>query len=181
MAKRNEMTARLDLLWAEYERLRGEATLARTQMLSNRLTHTRKEAQLHEAEVEEADDQADYFAERVAETATATHVSQEHLAALEARVEGARSDLLVAQSEAVLGEFAAGLRDLALQATAMLAALESTAVHVRQASAWAEQLPATAVAPRDAAAAAMELYIALEALLHDLIDEAGRGQQVASE
>lgn len=181
MAKRDEVTARLDTLWAEYERLRDAATLARTQMLSNRLTHTRKEAQLHEAEVEEADDQADYFAERVAETATATQASRQHLAALEAQAEGARSDLLIAQSEAVLGEFAAALRDLALHAAAMLTALESTAVHIQQASAWAEQLPATAVAPRDAATEARELYIALEALLHDLIEAAGRGQQAASE
>lgn len=181
MTEQGDTAMRLDRLRAEYERVRDAVALSRTRMLSDRLTHTRKEAQLREAEVEEADDQADYFAERVAETAAAAWQSEADLAALEQRADAVRGEIVGVQIEEELRGFAAALRDLALQGAAMLTALEAAATHIRQATAYTEERPTTTTAPRDAVATATDRYIALEGLLHDFIEAVRDEQRATSE
>lgn len=181
MTERGDTEARLDALRAEYECVRDVVALSRTRMLSDRLTHTRKEAQLREAEVEEADDQADYFAERVAETAAAAWQSEADLAALEQRADAVRGEIVGVQIEEELRGFAAALRDLAPQAAVMLTRLETAAAHIQRTTALSAELPVTITIPRDAIAAATERYIALEGLLHDFIEAVRDEQRATSE
>src|SRR2546429_513363 len=56
-------------LYERYEEALAAWHTARSQMLSDRLTLSRKEAQMHEADVEQDDRVADYFANRRAEMA----------------------------------------------------------------------------------------------------------------
>lgn len=182
MAEQGETAARLAALRAEYERVRAEATLARTRMLSDRLTHTRKQAQMREAQIEEADDQADYFAGRVEETEEVAHTSADRLVALEARAETVRGDILTAQIEDALAGFAAALHALAPQVTSIREQLEAAATHIQQAETWAGAVPEpAAVAPRAAITAATERYIAVEGLLRDLDEAVSSEQRATSE
>ena len=177
MTERDQTAVRLEMLRTDYARLRDEAALARTQMLSDRLTHSRKEAQRREAEVEEADDQADYFADRVQETAATMRQSEATLAVLEGRVNAVRGEIVVAQIAGELDAFAAALRDLAPQVAAMLGRLEAAATHIRQATALAEELPSdAAAASHTAITAATERFIAVEGLLRDLYDALHNGR-----
>ena len=171
----DDTAARLAQLRAEYERLAADAAAARSQFLSDRLTRTRKEAQLREAQIEEADDQADYFAGRAAEMAGIVAHDEERIAALEGRAEGMRGDILTLQIEDALAQFAAAVAALAPKIAAISEELTATANRfIQAAEGWADELPPSARdAPRSALTAATDRYIALEGLLHDLGEAVG--------
>src|SRR5258707_10581430 len=82
---------------------------AHSLLLSDRLTLSRKEAQMHEAQIEEAEDQIEYFAERRAQMQR--HVAEREAQAeqLAAQAEEIRIAMVTQQLDATLASYE-GLR-----------------------------------------------------------------------
>lgn len=189
--------ARLAALEAEYARIVAQAAAVRTQMLSNRLTRSRKEAQMREATIEEAEDQAAYFEGRTREMEGIVHTDEANLSALTTQAAAVYGqiaevrvrDALVAFDAIINGLTQSGEADrypvagraafdaivngLTLQIDTLTAALTEAAPYLQTAYALLDALPASATDTRAALAAANDRVDNAEALLHELRHQLG--------
>lgn len=125
---------------------------ARSAMLSNRLTRSRKEAQMHEADVEQDDNVAEYFADRVAEMARRVATDEEKVAALAAEAEEIRIAMVTEELEAAIANYNETLRALESQLAALNDRIAEAAALSRRAEELAETLPASAARQHEATA-----------------------------
>lgn len=166
MAERSaEQIAALE---AEYARIAATAATTRTQMLSDRLTRSRKETQMREAVIEEAEDQAAYFEGRTREMERIVETDETHLAELEAHAAAIRAQIAEIHVREALAAFDAALRGLVPQLDALQDALAGAAPHLQTAFARRDALPKSATDARDALSAANVRAASAESLLHEL-------------
>ena len=163
-----ERVAALAALEAEYARIAAEAATVRTQMLSDRLTRSRKEAQLREATVEEAEDQAAYFEGRTQEMEGIVRADEARFAALETQAATVSGQMAVLRVHDALAAFDVALRGLVPSVDALFTALAETAPHLQAAFAQLDALPASASETRDALTTANDRAANVESLLHEL-------------
>ncbi len=125
--------------------------IARSRFLSDRLTLSRKEAQMHEADVEQDDMVADYFAGRRAEMAERVAVDEARMNELAAEAEEIRIAMVTEELDTTLAAHQDALQSLAAQ----IAALQEQATQIASLSQRAEQLaetlPASAARQHEAA------------------------------
>lgn len=112
---------------------------ARSAMLSDRLTLSRKQAQMHEADVEQDDNVAEYFADRVAEMRGRVAADEEKVAALATTAEEVRIAMVTDELDATITSYNDALRAIAAQ----LAEMENHIAQLRELSAHAEALAST--------------------------------------
>lgn len=141
---------------------------ARSQMLSDRLTLSRKEAQMHEADVEQDDSVADYFAGRRAEMARRVAADEARMAALAADAEEIRIAMVTEELDATIASYEAALRALAAELASLNEQAAQAASLSRHAEELAETLPATATKQREAATHLAIRSAAIEEALHQL-------------
>lgn len=188
---------RLAALEAEYARIMAQAATVRTQMLSNRLTRSRKEAQMREATIEEAEDQAAYFEGRTREMEGVVHTDEANLSALTtlaSSVYGQIAEIRVRDAlvafDAIMNSLTDGggadrypvagrtafdaiMNGLTLQIDTLTAALTEAASYLQTAYALLDVLPPSATDTRAALAAANDRADNAEALLHELRHQLG--------
>jgi len=188
---------RLAALEAEYARIMAQAATVRTQMLSNRLTRSRKEAQMREATIEEAEDQAAYFEGRTREMEGVVHTDETNLSALTTQAAAVYGQIAEVRVRDALAAFDAIMNDLTqsgeadrypvagrtafdaivngltLQIDTLTAALTQAAPYLRTAYALRDALPASATETRAALAAANDRADNAETLLHELRHQLG--------
>jgi DNA repair exonuclease SbcCD ATPase subunit len=126
-------------LHEQYEAALAAWRQARSAMLSDRLTLSRKQAQMHEADVEQDDSVADYFANRAAEMASRVAADEEQLAALAATVEEVRIAMVTEELDATVASYNEALRAMAEH----LAAIEAQIAQMTDLSQRAEELAGT--------------------------------------
>jgi hypothetical protein len=136
----------------QYEEALAAWHTARSQMLSDRLTLSRKEAQMHEADVEQDDSVADYFASRRAEMARRVAADEERLAALAANAEELRIAMVTEELHATILSYEAALRALESRLAELQEQAAQVALLTRRATELAETLPASATKQREGAA-----------------------------
>jgi len=163
-----ERIAAIAALEAEYAQIAAETATARTQMLSDRLTRSRKETQLREATVEEAEDQAAYFEGRTHEMEGVVQADEAQLATLEMQAAAVVGQMAVIRVQNALAAFDAALHGLVPPVDALFAALTETAPHLQAAFAQIDILPESATETHAALAAANDRAAAVESLLHEL-------------
>jgi chromosome segregation ATPase len=141
---------------------------ARSAMLSDRVTLSRKQAQMHEADVEQDDSVADYFANRAAEMADRVAADEEKLAALAATAEEVRIAMVTEELDTTIASYNEALRAMASQ----LAALESQVAQMtglsQRAEELADTLPESATRQHQAADAVANQIVAIEERLRTL-------------
>lgn len=153
-----------------YEEIVRRMGEAHSQFLSDRLTLTRKEAQLREAVVEEADDQADYFEGRTHAMEAVVQADEARYRVLATEAETVRAQLVTEEIQAMLNQFDAMIVDLTERARAMAHQLEEATPLIRGAEARAASLPAsTTTAPRAAVEAASARFADVDQLLDQLL------------
>lgn len=123
----------------EYEERIAAWKAARSRMLSDRLTRSRKEAQMHEADVEQDDNVAEYFADRTAEMERRVAADEARMAALAADAERIRIAMVTEELDTTVASYNEALRVMAEQ----LAALDAQVAHAAALSQRAEQLAGT--------------------------------------
>lgn len=140
----------------------------RSRVLSDRLTLSRKEAQMHEADVEQDDAVADYFANRKAEMEQRVAEGEAYLASLAAHVEEVRILMVTEELAATMSAY----RDVMRAVERQIAALRD---HVSQATALsqhaeelAESLPQSASRHHQSAATLVEQSRVLDEILRQL-------------
>jgi aminopeptidase N len=152
----------------QYETALAAWRQARSAMLSDRLTLSRKQAQMHEADVEQDDSVADYFANRAAEMADRVAADEEKLAALAATAEEVRIAMVTEELNATIVSYNEALRAMA----AHLAAMESQMVRMVELSQRAEELadtlPESATQQHQAADAVANQIVEIEERLRSL-------------
>ena len=141
---------------------------ARSQMLSDRLTLSRKEAQMHEADVEQDDSVADYFANRRVEMTRRVADGEARMAALEAETEELRIAMVTEELEETIASYDAALRALESQLESLNEQAAQAAAFSQRAEDLAETLPATAAKQREAAAHLATRITAIEEALQQL-------------
>jgi DNA repair exonuclease SbcCD ATPase subunit len=141
---------------------------ARSAMLSDRLTLSRKQAQMHEADVEQDDSVADYFANRATEMTHRVAADEEKLAELAAIVEEVRIAMVTEELDATIASYNEALRAIAEH----LAAIESQIVQMTELSQRVEELadtlPESATRQHLAAVAVANRTTAIEERLQTL-------------
>lgn len=125
---------------------------ARSEMLSDRLTRSRKEAQMHEADVEQDDSVAEYFADRVAEMEQRVATDEDKVAALAVEAEEIRIEMVTEELDGTIAAYEATLRALALHLAALNDQIAEAASLSRHAEELTEMLPASAARQHEAAA-----------------------------
>lgn len=125
---------------------------ARSAMLSDRLTRSRKQAQMHEADVEQDDSVAEYFAGRVEEMERRVATDEEIVAALAAEAEEIRIAMVTEELEATFAAYEATLRAVESQLAALNDQIAAAASLSRHAEELAETLPASAARQHETAA-----------------------------
>ena len=126
-------------LHEEYEERLAAWRQVRSRMLSDRLTRTRKEAQMHEADVEQDDSVAEYFADRTAEMGRRVAADEARMAALAADAERIRIAMVTEELDTIVASYNEALRVMAEQ----LAALDAHIAHAASLSRRAEELAGT--------------------------------------
>ncbi len=119
-------------LQEEYDAAVAAWKRAHSLLLSDRLTLSRKEAQMHEAQIEEAEDQIEYFAERRAQMQRQVAEREAQVAALAAQAEEIRIAMVTEQLDATLASYEETIRE-------MVAALAALDERTREAAALADQ------------------------------------------
>jgi galactokinase len=137
-------------------------------MLSDRLTLSRKQAQMHEADVEQADSVADYFANRVAEMTHRVDADEEKLAALAAAAEEVRIEMVTEELDATIASYHETLRAMAAHLAAMETEMVRMAALSQHAEALAGTLPASATQQHQAADAVTNRTTEIEERLRNL-------------
>jgi chromosome segregation ATPase len=141
---------------------------ARSMLLSDRLTLSRKEAQMHEAQIEEAEDQIEYFAERRAQMQRRVADRAAEVDALAAHAEEIRIAMVTQQLDTTLASY----EDIRREMIAALAALDertrAAASLADRAEQLASTLPQSAARQHHAANAAAQRTHAVEAALRQL-------------
>ncbi|MGI8689558.1 MAG: hypothetical protein ACR2M3_13370 [Thermomicrobiales bacterium] len=123
----------------QYEERIAAWRQARSRMLSDRLTQSRKQAQMHEADVEQDDNVAEYFADRTAEMARRVAADEARMMALAADAEEVRIAMVTEQLDTTIAAYNDALRAMAEQ----LAALDTQIAQVASLSQRAEELATT--------------------------------------
>lgn len=123
----------------QYEERIAAWRAARSRMLSDRLTQTRKEAQMHEADVERDDSVAEYFADRTEEMGRRVAADEARMAALAAEAEEVRIAMVTEELDTTVASYNDVLRAMAEQ----LAALDAQVAHAASLSQHAEELAGT--------------------------------------
>ncbi len=154
--------------YAHYEDAQQAAADAWSQLLSDRLTLSRKRAQLREAVVEEADDQADYFELRTEEMEQVVQQGEARYATLVATAEELRVSMTTEEINTLLRQYRATLTDLATQLQPLASQISEAASLVHRAEERAQTLPTSATAPRRAVDAAADRLAEIETLLNQL-------------
>jgi len=139
----------------EYEERLAAERRARSQMLSDRLTRTRKEAQMHEADVEQDESVAEYFAGRTAEMARRVADDEVRLTTLAAEAEEIRIAMVTEDLDSVVASYNDALTALAAQLADLDSAVEQIAALSRRAEELATTLPASATRQHQTADAAV--------------------------
>jgi chromosome segregation ATPase len=141
---------------------------ARSAMLSDRLTLSRKQAQMHEADVEQDDSVADYFAGRAAEMADRVAADEEKLAALAAAAEEVRIEMVTEELDATIATYHEALRAMAAQVAAMEAQFARMTELSQRAEELADTLPESATRQHRAADDVANQITAIEERLRSL-------------
>ncbi len=123
----------------QYEERIAAWRRARSRMLSDRLTQSRKQAQMHEADVEQDNSVAEYFADRTAEMARRVAADEARMTALAADAEEMRIAMVTEELDTTIAAYNEALRAMAEQ----LAALDARIAHVASLSQRAEELATT--------------------------------------
>ncbi|MDQ2783666.1 MAG: hypothetical protein M3Y58_01545 [Chloroflexota bacterium] len=123
----------------EYEERLAAWRRERSRMLSDRLTRSRKEAQMHEADVEQDDSVAEYFADRTTEMAYRVAADEARMATLAADAEEMRIAMVTEELDATIAAYNEALRTMAEQ----LATLDTQIAQVAALSQRAEELATT--------------------------------------
>lgn len=135
----------------EYEERLAAERRARSQMLSDRLTHSRKEAQMHEADVEQDESVAEYFAGRTAEMARRVADDEARLATLTVEAEEVWVAMVTEDLDRLVASYNDALTAFAAQLAALDTAVEQIAALSRRAEELATTLPASATRQHQAA------------------------------
>ena len=152
----------------QYEAALAAWRQARSAMLSDRLTLSRKQAQMHEADVEQDDSVADYFANRAAEMADRVAADEEKLAALAATVEEVRIEMVTEELDATIASYNEALRAMAAQLAAMEAEIARMTTLSQHAEELADTLPESATQHHQAAESVANRTTEIEERLRDL-------------
>ncbi len=131
-------------LHEEYEERLAAWRQARSRMLSDRLTQSRKEAQMHEADVEQDDSVAEYFADRTEEMARRVAADEARMAALAADAEEVRIAMVTDELDTTIASYKDALRAMAEQLVALDDAVARAAALSQRAEELAGTLPASA-------------------------------------
>ncbi len=123
----------------QYEERLAAWRQARSRMLSDRLTQSRKHAQMHEADVEQDDSVAAYFADRTEEMAYRVTADEAQMAALAADAEEMRIAMVTEELDTTIDAYNEALRAM----TEQLAVLDAQIAHVASLSQRAEELATT--------------------------------------
>jgi len=113
-------------------------------MLSDRLTQSRKQAQMHEADVEQDNSVAEYFADRTAEMARRVAADEARMAALAADAEEVRIAMVTEELDTTIAAYNEALRAMAEQLAALDARITQAAALSQHAEELATTLPASA-------------------------------------
>ncbi len=136
----------------------------RSAVLSDRLTLSRKIAQMHDADVEQDDDVADYFAGRKAEMEQQVAAGEAQMAALAAQAEELRIAMITDELTAALQSYDATLRAIQDQFAVLSAQLTEAAALDQRIKELADSLPASASQHRTAEGVADQTAAITEAL-----------------
>jgi chromosome segregation ATPase len=152
----------------QYETALAAWRQARSAMLSDRLTLSRKRAQMHEADVEQDDSVADYFANRAAEMADRVAADEEKLAALAATAEEVRIAMVTEELDATIASYNEALRAMATQLAEMEAQIARMAELSQRAEELVDTLPESATQHHQAADAVANQIVEIEERLRSL-------------
>ncbi len=128
----------------QYEERLAAWRRARSRMLSDRLTQSRKEAQMHEADVEQDDSVAEYFADRTMEMARRVAAGEARMIALAADAEEMRIAMVTEELDTTIASYNEALRAIAEQLAALDTRIASVAALSQRAEELATTLPASA-------------------------------------
>lgn len=155
-------------LHEQYEAALAAWRQARSAMLSDRLTLSRKQAQMHEADVEQDDSVADYFANRAAEMANRVAADEEQLATLAATAEEVRIAMVTEELAATVASYNEALRAMAEHLAAIEAQIAQMTGLSQRAEELASTLPESAIRQHQAAEALANRTTEIEERLRDL-------------
>ena len=128
----------------EYEERLAAWRQARSRMLSDRLTRTRKEAQMHEADVEQDNSVAEYFADRTVEMERRVAADEARMASLAADAERIRIAMVTEELDTTVASYNEALRAIAEQLAALDAHVARAASFSQRVEELAGTLPASA-------------------------------------
>jgi chromosome segregation ATPase len=152
----------------QYEAALAAWRRARSAMLSDRLTLSRKRAQMHEADVEQDDSVADYFAHRATEMADRVAADEERLAALAATAEEVRIAMVTEELDATIASYHEALRAMAEHLAAIEAQIAGMTELSQRAEELAGTLPDSATRHHQAADAVANQIVEIEERLRSL-------------
>ncbi len=152
----------------DYEQALAAWRTARSQVLSDRLTLSRKTAQMHEADVEQDDEVAEYFAGRMAEMQERVAVGEAHVTELAAAAEEVRITMVTQELDATLDAYREALRAMEAHIAALAEQARQVTTLSQRAESLAETLPASAEQQHRAAEIASESARTIEAALEQL-------------
>jgi chromosome segregation ATPase len=152
----------------EYDAAVAAWKRAHSLLLSDRLTLSRKEAQMHEAQIEEAEDQIEYFAERRAQMQRQVAEREAQVEALAANAEETRIAMVTQQLDATLASYEETVRQMVAALAALGERTREAALLADQAEQLASTLPQSAARQHHAANSAAQRAHAIEAALRQL-------------
>lgn len=152
----------------DYEQALAAWRTARSEVLSDRLTLSRKTAQMHEADVEQDDEVAEYFAGRVTEMQARVAAGEVHVVALATAAEEVRITMVTQELDSTLDAYREALRAMEAHIAALAEQARQVTTLSQQAETLAESLPASAERQHRAAEAATEHARTIEAALEQL-------------
>jgi len=135
----------------QYEERIAAWRQARSRMLSDRLTQSRKQAQMHEADAEQDNSVAEYFADRTAEMARRVAADEARMAALAADAEEMRIAMVTEELDTTIAAYNDALRAMAEQLAALDARIAQVAALSHHAEELATTLPTSAARPHQVA------------------------------
>jgi len=141
---------------------------AHSMLLSDRLTLSRKEAQMHEAQIEEAEDQVEYFADRRAQMQQQVAEREAEVDTLAAHAEEIRIAMVTQQLDATLASYDETIREMVAALAALDERTRVAATLADQAEQLASTLPQSAARQHHAANTAAQRAHAIEAALRQL-------------
>jgi chromosome segregation ATPase len=155
-------------LQQEYESAVAAWRRAHSLLLADRLTLSRKEAQMHEAQVEEAEDQIEYFAERRAQMQRHIAEREAQIDTLAGRAEEVRIAMVTEQLDTTLASYDEMLREMTEALAALDERLREAGSLAQRAEQLASILPQSAARQHQSANAAAQRTHLIEAALRQL-------------